>query len=112
MSRGVDLSAIDAVKETETITFDFGKVLAVTSTIISAVVTCESTMSVDSNPASRLVGLIGIIASPANGAPAGAVMQKVGNMVAGETYRLSCQATLSDSQVLNLWTHLPCVAAS
>lgn len=110
MSRGVDLSTIDAAKETETVTFDFGKVLQPTATITAAAVTCESVLGIDPSPASRKVGLPGITSSPSTGAALAAVMHMFGNMIAGETYRLSCQATISDGQTLNLWTHMPCQA--
>jgi hypothetical protein len=112
MSRGVDLSTIDAVQETETVTFDFGKVLSSTSTITSAIVTCESVLGVDTLPSSRLVGLPAITVSPSTGASLAAVMHMFGSMVAGETYRVACQATISDGQILNLWTHMPCVTVS
>jgi hypothetical protein len=112
MSRGADFKQMHP-GEDETLTWDFGRVLAATARITGAVVTCEATKGIDPAPAARL-GLVTDIGapSPATKAPGQSVMIRVKGLQAGETYRMSCRATISDGQVLNLWSLLPCVAPS
>jgi hypothetical protein len=103
---------IDATVEFETVTFDYGLILAAGATITSATVTCSVVSGTDPAPSSRVVG------SPSNtrplqiGAASAAMSQLVGAMVAGVTYRLQCVATTSDGQSLSLWTHLTCQVPS
>ena len=109
MSRAPDLSPIDATVETETITFDYGRVLIASAVINSATVTCSATKGLDNSAASRLVGSLSLIISPSSGQPLQAVAQQVGTMVANEVYRLACIANINDGQKLEVWTHLPAV---
>lgn len=109
MSRTPDLSSIDAVVETETITFDYGRSLGAGVIINSAVVSCGATKAIDTSPTSRLIGALQIITSPASGELKQAVVQLVGTCIAGEVYRLGCIATTSDGQLLEVWSHLTAV---
>jgi hypothetical protein len=112
MSRGVDFPSIDPSVSRETLTFDFGRVMPSSAAVIAAEITCEATLGVDQNPSARPFGGIVIFASPATKQNNAAVMQMVGNLVAGEVYRMSCTAHVSDGQVLHLWSLLPCVRPS
>jgi hypothetical protein len=101
---------IDATVEYETVTFDYGLILAAGVTITSATVSCAVVSGTDATPSSRVTGSPSTTTSLQTGAPNTAVSQLVGGMVAGVTYRLQCVATTSDGQSLSLWTHLTCQA--
>jgi hypothetical protein len=101
---------IDAAVEIETATFDYGLMLAPGATIVGTpTITCTVVSGADASPGSRLVNSAQIITSPNSGVASQAVAQLVGNMVGGVTYKLQCVASISDGQVLSLWTHLSCV---
>jgi hypothetical protein len=102
--------AIDATVEFETVTFDYGLILASGATVTSANVTCAVVSGTDPSPSSRVVGSSSNTTSLQTGAANAAVSQLVGGMVAGVTYRLQCVAATSDGQQLSLWTHLTCQA--
>ena len=103
------LPPIDSSVEIETVTFDFGLILAPGVTITSVVsLTCQVLSGTDPNPASRLVGGAAIVPSPNTGLANQAVSQLVGTMIGGVTYRLQCVATSSDGQTISLWNHLTC----
>jgi hypothetical protein len=105
--------AIDSTVEEETVTFDYGLILATGVTITSVVsVTCNvaaGSEGSDPSPASRLINGAQIAASPSTEASLAAVNQLVGDMLGGVTYLLQCVVNTSDGQKLSLWTHLPCV---
>jgi hypothetical protein len=101
---------IDATVEFETVTFDYGLILASGATVTAATVTCSVVDGTDPTPSARVVGSSANTTSLETGAPNATVSQLVGGMVAGVTYRLQCVATTSDGQSLSLWTHLTCQA--
>jgi trimeric autotransporter adhesin len=101
---------IDATVEFETVTFDYGLILASGATITSATTSCAVVSGTDATPSQRITGSPSITTSLQTGASNAAVSQLVGGMVAGVTYRLQCVATTSDGQSLSLWTHLTCQA--
>jgi hypothetical protein len=107
MSQTNDLSPdIDATVEFETVTFDYGPILASGATVANATVTCSVVSGTDATPSQRVVGSPSITTSLQTGAPNAAVSQ----LVASVTYRLQCVAKTSDGQSLSLWTHLTCQA--
>lgn len=99
---------IDPTVEKENLTFDYGPRLGAGVTITSATLTCTAIIGLDASAASRLLGSSSIVASPSSGAPAGAVIQTVGTMVAGVTYQIQCVAQTSDGQALSVRMNLPC----
>jgi hypothetical protein len=102
---------IDATIEEETVTFDYGLILAAGVTLTGTpTVTCAVYSGTDDSPASRLIGPPAFIKSANSGAANAAVAQLVGDMLAGVTYRLQCVCKTSDGQNLSLWTHLSCQA--
>lgn len=111
MARAKDLTPpIDTTVEEEVVTFDFGLLLD-TGEIISSIisVTCEVYIGIDADADDRQVGTAAIEPSPATGLTSGAVAQLFGTMIAGVTYRLSCNVLTSTGQKLNIWVHLPCI---
>lgn len=102
---------IDDAVEVETVTFDYGLMLASGVTLTGdPTVTCVTYEGADPGAASRLIGQAVFIPSPNSGANQTAVAQLVGQMVAGVTYRLQCVCPTTDGQNLSLWTHLSCQA--
>lgn len=100
---------IDAGVETETIGFDFGPALKASVSILSiSSVTCTVESGADATPTARLIGSPALITSAATGLANQAVSQQFGNGVGGVNYKLQCVVNTSDSQVLSLWTHIPC----
>lgn len=102
---------IDEIVEEETVTFDYGILLAAGVVLTGApTLTCDVYSGTDPAPSSRLLGAAAFVASPNSGASNAAVAQLVGTMVAGVTYRLQCVCATSDGQNLSLWNHLSCQA--
>ena len=101
---------IDAVVEFETITFDYGRVLASGVSILGATLTATDDVGKDPSPQTRWFGTLQIGPSPTTGAPAQAVKNIFGGGVDGAYYLLQCVATTSDAQELSLTTHLLCTA--
>jgi hypothetical protein len=114
MAQANDLTPpIDAVVEKENVVFDYGQMMAAGATITSVVsITCAVYFApsgiTDPSPASRIIGGSSIVASPKTGAASQAVIQLVGTMVGGITYRLQCVVNTSDGQELSIWDHFPC----
>jgi hypothetical protein len=109
---------IDAVVEEETVTFDYGLILAATASITAVVsMTCAISQSTsdeitDPTPQNRIIGPSFIATSPNSGLPNQAVSQLVGTMIGGIVYILECVVTTSDGQTLSLWTHITCQTPS
>jgi hypothetical protein len=102
---------IDATVEVETVTFDYGLILKPGVKLTGApTITSVVYEGTDPDPASRLVGDAVIGPSPNSGAIDAAVLQLVGNMLAGTTYRLQCVCATTDGQNLSLWSRLLCLA--
>lgn len=100
------LPPIEPVSEYENIMFDFGLTADPSTPVVSMVLTCTASMGDDAQASSRLIGAPAIGASHRTGAANLAVIQRVGNTVDGVTYRLQCDATLSDGQVKTLVAYL------
>lgn len=111
MSQTNDLTPpIDATVEQETITFDYGRMLAVGVTVSIVSISCTVVSGSDVTPSSRLLGVPAVVTSPNSGGASQAVSQLVGTMVAGTVYLLQCVVSTSDGQKPSLWTHLACQA--
>lgn len=110
MARTNDLGPpIDSTVEQETVTFDFGPLLAPGVVITSIVsLTCVVYAGRDPAPSTRLIGASALGPSPKTFANTTAVYQLVGNMVGGVTYRLQCVVKTSDGQTPSGYTHLEC----
>lgn len=110
MARTPDLTPpIDSSVEQELMTFDFGPILATSETITTiSSVSCDVFEGSDTHAFDRLLASPVVAASPTTGAAAAAVVQSIGNMIGGTTYRLQCLVTTSLGQKLSLWTHLAC----
>ena len=90
MSQNNPLSPdIDATVEFETVTFDYGLILASGAIVITATVTCSVVSGTDPTPRARVVGSPSNTTSLQTGAPSAAVSQLVGGMVAGVTLSLA-----------------------
>jgi hypothetical protein len=115
MSQAADLTPpIDSTVEQESIGFDFGLILG-PGVSISAVVSLTCTVDPgspvsDATPSIRLIGSSFLIPSNQTTAPAAAVAQMIGSMVAGVIYLLQCVVLTSDGQRLSLWTRMPCIS--
>lgn len=103
--------AIEPVTEVENVEFDYGQVIADGVTILSAVLTCSVYSGTDATPAARLISYPVIGVSTRTGKPSAAVLQTVGTMLDGVTYKLLCAAVCSDGQTKVLETLLPCGGA-
>jgi hypothetical protein len=100
---------IDADVEAETVTFDYGLILAAGVTVTSiASLKCEVVSGTDPTPTARLLGGATIGTSPNSGGANQATFQLVGTMLGGVTYRLQCVANCSDGQIISLWNHITC----
>jgi hypothetical protein len=113
MPYGNDLSPVDPTVERVTITFDFSPWLApgVTISSISSLVAANAarTINQDPNPQNIIIAGGGAQIGAAPGKPANtAVLQQVTQCQANVTYLLQCLVATSDSQAMNLATHLPC----
>jgi hypothetical protein len=100
-----DFSPLDpASLETAVFTFDFGRLLGVSETVLTVTWLVESLFNVDLTPASRLIGSPQIVGTQ--------VLQKIGTAIAGETYRITATITTSASQTLTTYSHCQCVSPS
>ena len=99
---------IDPAEE-EYVYFDFAPALSPGVAIGFIVeVLCAVVSGADPSPQSRLLGSPSIIRSPSTDAPATAVRQKVGGMLAGTLYQIQCVVNCSDDEVLSWRVNLPC----
>ena len=111
-----DLPPIDATLQKEPIAFDFQPYLPpgiyLTGTPTVTCVNAESTEVTDATPSARLVGAPTIdTVDPPDGAGIAntAVLQFVGDCIAGVTYLLHAICNRSDTGVASLWVHMKCV---
>lgn len=109
MPRGNDFPSIDPA-EVVTGTWDFGPWLPTGVTIVGInAMSVATIIGADASPASRLVGAPQIAKSPSTGASQCAILQQIGNMIAGVVYRLTASVQTSDGQSLVLYCHERCV---
>lgn len=116
MAQGNDLFPPIEPDEVETITFDFGRILApgvsISSVLLVSCLVTDGSKVSDPTPAARLIGSPQIIAGgppPAgSGVANAAVAQLVGTCIDGCRYRLEAAIISSDGQTLSVITHLPC----
>jgi hypothetical protein len=93
------LDTID-VAETDTVTFDYGRLLAPAETLLSATVTCATASGTDEDAATRLQGAP--VVQPSR------VLQRVSGGLSGVTYHLRSVAATSENRTLTLPALLPC----
>lgn len=109
-----DLPEIDTTVQYQTVTFDFGPLIAAncpSGTVITAVtgLTCVARIGSDPSSQSRLIGSPQIgtacLAEGGSGMVNCAVLQQVGNVVGGVGYLLQCWVNVSSGDVPSLWVH-------
>ena len=93
---------IEPAIEFENVAFDYGMLLDDTAQISSGAVTVTVYDGIDPNPSNILISYPVVATSPRTGKTDQAVVQEVGQTVAGVVYRLQCAATTNDGQVLVL----------
>lgn len=96
-SSGTDVVSPKGVGEIVPILFDYSEQIVANESIISAVVTSMTESGIDLSPISLLDG-----APMLNIAQPGHVVQWVWQGIAGVLYRLTCDATTSTGQVLQI----------
>lgn len=62
---------------------------------------------VDPSPSSRVIGSPAIVPSPDTKQPSAAVVQKIGNLLAGLVYQFWCIVDTSDGQSLSIRRNIP-----
>jgi hypothetical protein len=93
------LDAID-IDEFDTVTFDYGRLLAPAETLLSATVSCATASGTDEDAATRLQGAP--VVQPRR------VLQRVSGGLSGVTYHLRSVAATSENRTLTLPALLPC----
>ena len=118
-----DLPDIDAVTQLQTVTFDFGPLIAANcppgTTIVLAstpTITCASRVTgADPSASTRAIGApqIGTASQPGgSGLVNCAVLQQFGTMIGGVSYLLTCLVQLTSGDVEPLWGYVTCVTPS
>lgn len=104
---------IDAVVQQQTLAYDAGHFLPDGVTYTGSITVAISDLNgIDHTPSARLIGSPQIGTAPppfGSSKPNTALLQKVGNCVAGANYLIVMFALTTAGDIVPMWNHLGCV---